>query len=122
MGHGSFPHTRLRRTRQHAWSRRLVAEHHLLIHDLIWPVFVCEGKNQRIPVPSMPGVERLSIDQLVIEAEHAFTFGIPAIALFPVIDEGKKSERAEEALRPDNLVGQAVAALKQDCAGSWSYL
>ena len=110
---GSFPTTRLRRNRRTPWLRRLVAENKLSADDLIWPVFVVEGENQRQPVPSMPGVDRLSIDQLAVALEEVKTLGIPAIALFPNTDEKLKTPDAREAYNPDNLVCRAVRAAKQ---------
>lgn len=109
----SFPHRRLRRLRKHDFSRRLVAEHQLTVDDLIYPVFVIEGENQRVPVPSMPNVERLTIDQLLVEAGLLVKYGVPAIALFPVVSEAKKSLMAEEAYNPEGLAQRAVRALKQ---------
>ena len=79
----SFPHLRMRRNRRTAWSRDLVRENSLQVSDLIWPVFVIEGKDTTVPVPSMPGVERHTVDRLVRKAEQAAELGIPAIALFP---------------------------------------
>ncbi len=109
----SFPQTRLRRLRKYDFSRRLVAENQLTVNDLIYPVFVIEGENQRVKVPSMPNVERLTIDQLLIEAEQLVKYGVPAIALFPVVEQDKKSLMAEEAYNPDGLVQRTVRALKQ---------
>lgn len=109
---GSYPTTRLRRTRQQDWSRRLVAEHQLTPDDLVYPLFVQEGNGLRTQVASMPGVERLSVDVLVKEAKHAASLGIPAIALFPVIDPGKKTLQAEEAYNPNNLMCRAIKAVK----------
>jgi porphobilinogen synthase len=109
---GRYPATRLRRLRRYDWSRRLVAERSLTVDDLIWPLFVIDGQVQRQPVASMPGVERLSIDLLVEAAGKAVEFGIPAVALFPVTDPGKKTPEAEEATNPDNLVCRAVRAVK----------
>lgn len=80
---GSFPGTRLRRVRRDDWSRRLVCENNMTVDDLIWPLFVRDGENLREPVPSMPGVERLSIDLLVEAVGEAISLGIPAVALFP---------------------------------------
>lgn len=108
----SFPATRLRRNRRTEFTRSLVRENHLSASDLIWPVFIHEGDNRREPVPSMPGVERLSIDQLLVEAEQAAELGIPAIVLFPVIEADKKSLDAAEAWSDDGLVQRAVRALK----------
>jgi porphobilinogen synthase len=109
--------TRLRRPRRHEWSRRLVAEHRLTIHDLIWPVFIQEGDNKRTAVASMPGVERLSIDVLVEAVGQARQLGIPAVALFPVTDPARKTPDGDEALNPENLVCRAVRAVKQACPG-----
>ncbi|AWJ82771.1 delta-aminolevulinic acid dehydratase [Azospirillum sp. TSH58] len=108
----SFPRTRLRRNRADAWTRRLVAENRLTVDDLIWPVFVIEGQNQRVPVASMPGVERLTIDLLVEAVAGAGDLGIPCVALFPVVGAEGKSEDAAEAYRPDNLMNRAIRALK----------
>ena len=110
--YGQFPSTRLRRNRQTFWQRAMVREHHLRADQLIWPVFVQEGSNQRTPIASMPGVERLSIDLLIKACTHAHQMGISAVALFPVVDSTRKSEQAEEAFNPDNLAGRAVQALK----------
>jgi porphobilinogen synthase len=109
---GQFPATRLRRLRRYDWSRRLVAENRLSVDDLIWPLFVHEGDNRRQPVTSMPGVERLSVDLLVHAVGTAAGLGIPAVAIFPVTDPGKKTPDGEEAANPDNLVCQAVRAIK----------
>lgn len=111
----SFPAHRPRRLRKHDFSRRLVAENTLTASDLIYPVFIIEGENQRVKVPSMPGVERLTLDQLLIEAELLVKYGVPAIALFPVVGDAKKSLMAEEAYNPDGLAQRAVRALKQAC-------
>jgi len=112
---GGFPLRRMRRNRRFPWSRRLTREHQLSVHDLIWPVFVQEGHQQRTPVPSMPGVDRLSIDLLIPAVEAAATLGIPAVALFPATDPGQKTAEAEEATNPDNLVCRAVRAIKHKC-------
>jgi len=112
MHAGSFPRTRLRRNRKDDWSRRLVREHRLTVDDLIWPVFVHEGTNLRTPVGSMPGVERLSIDLLCEAVREAQSLGIPAVAVFPVIDAAKKTDDGREAENPDNLVCRAVRAIK----------
>jgi porphobilinogen synthase len=110
---GKFPSTRLRRLRRYDWSRRLVAESQLTVNDLIWPLFVHEGKNKRQPVASMPGIERLSVDLLVEAIGTAVELGIPAVAVFPVTDPAKKTPDAEEAVNPDNLVCRAVRAIKE---------
>lgn len=108
-----FPETRLRRLRRHDFSRRLVQEHTLNVSDLIYPVFVLEGHQEREPVASMPGVERLSIDLLVQEAKHVYALGILALALFPVTPAKVKTELAEEAYNPNGLVQRAVRAIKE---------
>ncbi|WP_448906483.1 porphobilinogen synthase [Haemophilus parahaemolyticus] len=108
-----FPQRRMRRLRKHDFSRRLVAENQLTTNDLIYPVFVIEGENHREAVPSMPGVERLTIDQLLIEAGLLVKYGVPMIALFPVVGEAKKSLMAEEAYNPEGLAQRAVRALKE---------
>lgn len=110
---GAFPGTRMRRLRASDFARRLVRENALSPNDLIYPVFVLEGENQREAVPSMPGVERLSIDLLVELAGEMVSLGIPAIALFPVVPTEKKSLLAEEAFSTDGLAQRAVRALKQ---------
>ena len=107
-----FPVRRMRRLRKHDFSRRLVAENQLTVNDLIYPVFVIEGENQRVPVPSMPGVERLTIDQLLVEAGLLVKYGVPLIALFPVVGDERKSLMAEEAYNPEGLAQRAVRALK----------
>ncbi len=112
MPTSGFPATRLRRTRQAEWSRRLVREHRLTAHDLIWPIFIVEGKNQRVPVASMPGVERMSVDLAVAAAEEAARLSIPAIALFPYTDPKLRDDQASEAINPENLVCRAVRAIK----------
>src|SRR5690606_7300927 len=107
-----FPATRMRRMRADDFSRRLMRETVLTPNDLIWPVFVLEGTGQREPIPSMPGVERLSIDLLVKEAKALHALGVPAVALFPVTPAEKKSLMAEEAYNSDALAQRAVRALK----------
>ncbi len=109
----NFPWLRMRRMRKDDFSRRLMRENQLSANDFIYPVFVLEGKNQREAVPSMPGVERLSIDLLLKEAEECVDLGIPAIALFPVVGTDKKSDDATEAYNPEGLAQRAVRALKK---------
>ena len=109
----SFPALRMRRTRQTPWSRRLVAQNVLTPGDLIWPMFVIEGKNTRVPVASMPGVERLSVDLIVEQASVAVRLGIPAIALFPFTDPKLRTQDAAEAWNPDNLVCRATRAIRE---------
>ncbi|MEE8203327.1 MAG: porphobilinogen synthase, partial [Alphaproteobacteria bacterium] len=113
---GAFPRTRLRRNRRDDWSRRLVAEGRLTTDDLIWPAFV-HGGDGRIEVDSMPGQARLSIALLVEAAQEAKDLGIPAIAVFPVIPDERKSPDGDEACNPDNLVCRAVAAVKAAVPG-----
>jgi len=110
---GAFPSTRMRRNRQSDWSRRLVAETRLSVDDLIWPVFVQEGRRKRTPVKSMPGVDRLSTDLLVVAVRRARDLGIPAVALFPEVDTRAKTPDAREAYNPDNLVCRAIRAVKK---------
>ncbi len=110
---GYFPATRLRRMRQHDFSRRLMAEHQLTVNDLIYPMFIIEGENKRETIASMPGIERLSLDLLVAEAHELVALGIPAIAIFPVTPLECKSLEAEEAWNPDGLAQRAVRLLKQ---------
>lgn len=107
-----FPRQRPRRLRRHAWLRSLVAESHLRPSDLIWPVFVQEGTNQRTPIGSMPGIERLSIDLLVHAAAQARDLGIPALALFPVTPAERKTPDGDEATNPENLACRTIRALK----------
>ncbi|EAQ80247.1 porphobilinogen synthase [Blastopirellula marina] len=110
---GRFPETRLRRNRRHEWSRRLVRENQLTVNDLIWPLFIQPGKGLRTPITSLPGVDRLSIDLLVEEVGQGVALGIPVIAIFPATPSELKTAEAEEAINPDNLVCQAVRAIKQ---------
>ncbi len=110
---GSYSAIRKRRMRRDDFSRRLMRENRLHVDDLIYPMFVIEGENQREAVPSMPGIERVSIDQLLVEAEQCMQLGIPAFALFPVAGEARKSDDAAEAYNPDGLAQRAVRALKQ---------
>ena len=112
--HMSFPGTRLRRMRRDDFSRRLMRENALTVDDLIYPVFVQEGSSRVDAVASMPGVERQSIDRLLVTAERAWKLGIPALALFPVIDASLKTAGAEEAWNPEGLVPRTVAALKKE--------
>ena len=115
--YGGFPIRRLRRLRRHDYSRRLVAENTLTAADLIYPMFVLPGEGQREAVPSMPGVERVSIDLLVAEAEELYALGVPVIAIFPVTPASAKSLMAEEAYNPDGLAQRAVRAVKAAVPG-----
>jgi len=109
----NFPQTRMRRMRYNDFSRRLMRENRLSVDDLIYPMFVTEGSNQRQTISSMPGVERLSLDLLLEEAHLLYSLGIPAIALFPVTSADKKSEHAAEAYNPDGLIQRSIRALKK---------
>ena len=104
---------RPRRMRKDEFSRRLMREHHLTTDDLIYPVFVMEGHQKEEVIPSMPGIKRQSIDLMIETAKECFNLGIPAIALFPVIDTKLKTEDAKEAYNPDGLIPRVVALLKQ---------
>lgn len=108
-----FPSSRPRRMREQDFSRRLMAEHKLTVDDLIYPMFILEGEQQRESIASMPGIERLSLDLLLAEAKELVALGIPALALFPVVPAAKKSLNAEEAWQPDALVQRAIKLLKQ---------
>jgi porphobilinogen synthase len=110
---GGFPDVRMRRMRRDDFSRRLMREHRLTVDDLIYPVFVLDGEKRRQAVASMPGVERLSIDQLLPVADESVRLGIPVLALFPVIEGSLKSADGREATTPDGLVPRAVRALKE---------
>ncbi len=110
---GVYPKTRMRRNRYDVWTRRMVAENSLSAADLIWPIFVREGKGTREPVDSMPGVNRLTVDLLADAVGEARDLGIPCIALFPVIDPKLKTEDGDEAVNPGNLVCRAIAEIKK---------
>ncbi len=106
--------TRLRRNRKAEWTRRLVRENVLTCDDLIWPLFLVAGSNIRVPVDSMPGVERLSVDQAVRDAERGAKLSLPCIALFPYTDPKLRDAEGSEALNPDNLVCRAIRAIKKE--------
>lgn len=108
-----FPAVRLRRMRFQKFSRRMMQENQLSVDDLIYPMFVIDGNKQRQSIASMPDINRLSIDLILQEAEQLLSLGIPAIALFPVVDDSRKSLLAEEAYNPDGLAQRCVSALKQ---------
>ncbi|MCW5576551.1 MAG: porphobilinogen synthase [Burkholderiales bacterium] len=110
---GKYPAVRMRRMRRDGFSRRLMREHCLSTADLIYPVFVMDGKNRTVAVDSMPGIRRHTIDQLLRHAEAAARAGIPAIALFPAIEKNLKTADGREAVNPKGLVPRAVAALKK---------
>ncbi|MBP8029290.1 MAG: porphobilinogen synthase, partial [Giesbergeria sp.] len=109
-----FPSNRPRRLRRDAFTRNLVREHQVTPHDLIYPVFVHEGENLRQAVPSMPGVDRLSLDLLLPVAEECVRLGIPVLALFPSIEPVLKTPDGKEALNPDGLIPRVVRALKEE--------
>lgn len=108
----SFPNTRLRRPRAHDWSRRMVRENAVTPNDLIWPIFIRDGKGEVEGVASMPGVNRLSVDKAVEAAKEARALGIPCIALFPNTPAGLRDDRGDEALNPENLINTAMRAIK----------
>ncbi len=110
---GKFPAVRMRRMRKDDFSRRLMREHRLTTDDLIYPVFIIDGKNRSVAVDSMPGVQRYTIDQLLRHADICLKAGIPAIALFPAIERSLKTADGREAVNPKGLVPRAVAALKK---------
>ena len=112
MTYAAYPALRLRRTRASAWSRAMVAENRLSPADLIWPLFVTGGRDNREPIASMPGVERLSVDLLAAAAKEAAALGIPCLALFPNTPASARSDDGREALNPDNLMCRAIAAIK----------
>jgi porphobilinogen synthase len=110
---GAYPRTRLRRMRRDAFSRRLMRETALAAGDLIYPMFVIEGRQRREPVPSMPDIERVTVDELVRDGAQLLALGIPAVALFPVTEASRKTEDGREAFNPDGLAQRAVRALKE---------
>jgi porphobilinogen synthase len=112
-GQPEFPSTRMRRNRRSDWVRRLIGESNVTPNDLIWPVFVQEGQRARAPVPSMPGVERLSIDLVVKAVGEAKALGIPAVAVFPVTPHELKTANGKEATNSDNLVCRTVRSIKE---------
>ena len=111
---GSYPGTRLRRNRKKDWSRRLVQENTLSANDLIWPIFICEGKNKKEPIETMPNVFRYSIDSIEKLVESAIDKKIPMIALFPNIPVSKKNYKGSEALNKNNLVCKALRLIKKN--------
>ncbi|MBN8551091.1 MAG: porphobilinogen synthase, partial [Deltaproteobacteria bacterium] len=113
---GSFPATRLRRNRQATWTRNLVREHQFTPHDIIWPLFVHDQK-ENAAIGSMPGVFRHSLKDLVVQAKRAESLGIPAVALFPAIDPSLKNAQGSEATNPDNLVCRSIRAVKEAAPG-----
>jgi len=111
-GLGQYPSTRMRRLRRDDFSRRLVRETRLTVEDLIYPVFVLEGRNRSEPIVSMPGIARQTLDRLLVQAEQCKKLGIPAIALFPVIAQNLKTRNAKEAFNPRGLIPRVVRTLK----------
>ncbi|MEE4454260.1 porphobilinogen synthase [Novosphingobium resinovorum] len=109
---GTFPHTRLRRTRTTAWSRALHRETVLTPADLIWPLFVSDGEGLETPIAALPGVSRWSVDLMVERAKEAVDLGIPVLALFPYTQPERRSEDGREALNPDNLMCRALRAIR----------
>src|SRR5437764_9046731 len=105
---------RPRRNRRSEWSRRMVRENIVTTDDLIWPLFVVEGTNLRVPIDAMPDVARLSVDEAVRAAEHAAKLAIPCLALFPYTDPARRDEAGSEALNPDNLICRAIRAIKKE--------
>ncbi len=112
-GLGKFPRVRMRRMRRDDFSRRLLRETRLSTDDLIQPVFIIEGKNRSEPIPSMPGINRVTVDLLLKQADKLLALGVPALALFPVVPASKKNNKAKEAYSPRGLVPQAVRMLKK---------
>ncbi|MBL8645084.1 MAG: porphobilinogen synthase [Rhodospirillaceae bacterium] len=117
MTTASFPATRLRRWRAHDWRRRLLRETVLTANDFVLPLFLMDGDNTAVDIPTLPGVQRLTVDRAVARAREAHAAGIPAIALFPATDAKLKDARGREALNPDNLVGRAIRAIKSNVPG-----
>ena len=111
---GQFPTTRLRRIRMKEFSRRMVSENNLSVNDLIWPIFVCEGSNVAEKINSMPGVFRYSIDNILKELETAAKLKIPAIALFPQIDNTLKDENGSQAIDENNLICRTIKSIKKN--------
>jgi porphobilinogen synthase len=111
----SYPHVRLRRTRKSAWSRALHREVQISPADLIWPLFVTEGHDAEVPIASLPGVSRWSVDRIAQRARDAVAAGIPALALFPNTQPDRRSHDGAEALNPDNLMCRAIRAIKDAC-------
>src|ERR1700760_4533947 len=108
----SFPDLRMRRGRAHPWMRAMLAENRLHPSDLIWPLFVCDGQGKEEPIGSLPGISRWSVDRIGAKAKEAGALGIPCVALFPNTPQELRSERAEEALNSNNLICQAIKAIK----------
>ena len=116
---GSYPNVRMRRNRKTDWSRRLVQDSQLSPNDLIWPIFIREGKNQKEPIKSMPGIYKYSLDKLEKLVENAVKKKIPMIALFPSTPESKKNNKGSEALNKKNLVCRALKLIKKNFQEYW---
>ena len=110
---GQFPSTRLRRLRMKDFSRRMISENNLSVNDLIWPIFVCEGNNIADKINSMPGVFRYSIDSILKELETVINLKIPAVALFPQIENSLKDENGSQAVDENNLICRTIKAIKK---------
>ncbi|WP_205481471.1 porphobilinogen synthase [Sphingomonas arenae] len=115
MTFASFPALRMRRGRSSSWMRAMLAEHRLHPSDLILPLFICAGEGCEEPIPALPGVSRWTVDRIGAQAKAAAALGIPCVALFPNTPAGLRTELAEEALNPDNLICRAVRAVKDAC-------
>ena len=115
MTNASYPNTRMRRTRASSWSRAMYRETVLTPADLIWPLFVTDGKGVEEPVASLPGVSRWSVDGIAKHAKQAFDLGIPCVALFPNTQPNKRSDDGAEAFNPDNLMCRAIKAIRDAC-------
>lgn len=115
MTNASYPNTRMRRTRASNWSRAMYRETVLTPADLIWPLFVTDGKGVEEPVASLPGVSRWSVDGIAKHAKQAFDLGIPCVALFPNTQPNKRSDDGAEAFNPDNLMCRAIKAIRDAC-------
>ena len=111
----SYPLSRLRRNRRHDFIRRIVSENHVHVEDLVYPVFVVEGENRELDINNLPGQKRLSIDRLLVVAKKCLELGIPAIALFPMIESPKIDKMVAEAYNPNGLIPRAIKALKHEC-------
>ena len=110
---GKYPSLRLRRTRKYEWSRKLVQENNLSSSDLVYPIFIIEGKNKKQPIKSLPGIYRYSVDQLGIVINKVIKYRIPMIALFPSIPNNKKDRFGKESLNENNLVCRAIRFIKK---------
>ncbi len=113
MSKTGYPTTRMRRLRSCDFIRRMVRESNLTPADLIQPIFVCEGENYREPIPSMPGIDRLSVDLLIEKCRKLYDLGVPTIAIFPVVPKSKKTKWAEESYNPDGLAQRAISAVRE---------